>query len=220
MKNHDYIPLSDRGFLVWSKNLIGYTGTHVEDWGVDPAALTALTQLYAAYDSAMKRVEDPNRGRTDVLAKNQARDALKKAARQFVKEYLEYNHRVTDEERDRMDLPIHDTHPTPKPKPHSRPAIDAKSSNTRQHTVSALNQSTGKKSKPDDAYGIKYVWEMRETSPDSPGDLHNAIFSRKTTQVFDFEEVHRGKKVFYAAQYENAKGETGPWSDLVELIIS
>lgn len=45
------------------------------------------------------------------------------------------------------------------------------------------------------------------------------FFSRKTTHVFDFEEEDRGKKVYYAARYENAKGEAGPWSEVVSLII-
>jgi hypothetical protein len=85
--------------------------------------------------------------------------------------------------------------------------------------VSALDQESGKKTKPDDAYGIKYAWEIRETAPLNPDELRHTVFSRKTVRIFDYNEEDRGKKVWYAACYENAKGESGPWSDMVELII-
>jgi hypothetical protein len=49
--------------------------------------------------------------------------------------------------------------------------------------------------------------------------LRHSIFRRKVVEVFDYAEEDRGKKVFYAACYENAKGEAGPWSDIIEAII-
>jgi hypothetical protein len=49
--------------------------------------------------------------------------------------------------------------------------------------------------------------------------LRNAVFSRKTSHIYDYTEAERGKKVFYAACYENSKGEPGPWSDIIEAII-
>jgi hypothetical protein len=91
--------------------------------------------------------------------------------------------------------------------------------NNRQHTASAVNQATGKKTKPDDAHGVRYVWEIRDEAPANIGDLRHSVFRVKTTEVFDYEEIDRGKRVFYAACYENAKGEAGPWSDMVEAVI-
>ena len=42
---------------------------------------------------------------------------------------------------------------------------------------------------------------------------------RSSAQNSMKEEAERGKKVFYAACYENAKGEAGPWSDIIEAVI-
>ena len=219
MRTRDYIPTNDGEFLTWVKNLSDYVKAHETGWRIDPDELAKINLQISAYEAALKKAQDPNRGRVDVLVKNETRDALKKMVRQFVKEYLEYSHLVTDEDRERMRLPIHDTKPTHRPRPESRMALDAKPTNSRQHTLSALNQKTGTKTKPDDAYGVKYAWEIRETPPDNPDSLRHAVFSRKTTHVFDFEETDRGKRVYYAAQYENAKGEAGPWSEIVSLII-
>ncbi|MDR0410186.1 MAG: hypothetical protein LBH18_07330 [Spirochaetaceae bacterium] len=45
------------------------------------------------------------------------------------------------------------------------------------------------------------------------------VFRSKTMEVFNYNEEDRGKRVFYAACYENAKGEAGHWSDIVEAVI-
>jgi hypothetical protein len=101
----------------------------------------------------------------------------------------------------------------------SRPALEVLPTNNRQHTATAANQATGKKNKPDDAYGVRFVSEIRDAPPAAADDLRHSVFRRKVVEVFDYAEEDRGKKVFYAACYENAKGEAGPWSDIIEAII-
>ena len=219
MSKGDYIPSRDEDFLIWVKNLFDYANVHEADWLINPDAWTQFDKQIKAYEAALKKAQEPNRGSADVLVKNETRDALKKTVRQLVKEYLEYNHLITDEDREHMRLPIHDTTHTRRPRPGSRTALTGQPTNNRQHTLSALDQKTGKKTKPNDAYGVKYAWEIRETLPESPDDLRHSLFSRKTVHVFDYEEKDRGKKVFYAARYENAKGEGGPWSDIIDLLI-
>jgi hypothetical protein len=61
--------------------------------------------------------------------------------------------------------------------------------------------------------------EIRETTPTNAEDLRHSVFRRKTSEVFNYDEQDCGKRVFYAACYENAKGEAGPWSDIIEAII-
>ncbi|MDR2773452.1 MAG: hypothetical protein LBC19_01700 [Tannerella sp.] len=43
--------------------------------------------MIATLEAAYTKATDPNRGRAGVMAKNVARDDLKKAARMFVKEH-------------------------------------------------------------------------------------------------------------------------------------
>jgi hypothetical protein len=91
--------------------------------------------------------------------------------------------------------------------------------NNRQHTATAINQATGKKTKPSDAHGVRFVWEIRDDPPANADALRRSVFRMKITEVFDYDETERGKRVYYAACYENAKGEAGPWSDIVTAII-
>jgi hypothetical protein len=89
----------------------------------------------------------------------------------------------------------------------------------RQITDSIRLRHLSKKTKPVDVHGVSFSWEIMDTPPTTPDDLRHSVFRVKTVEIFDFKEDERGKKVYYAARYENAKGEAGPWSDIVMAII-
>ncbi|MDR1130476.1 MAG: hypothetical protein LBK96_05800, partial [Prevotellaceae bacterium] len=122
----DYIPRRDGDFLVWVKNLFTIVAANAAKWNLNPASWSHIDQLIAAYEAALKKAQDPNSGTADTLEKNQAREALEKAVRQFVKEFLEYNSLITDEERLHMGLPVHDPKPSPSKDPHSYPLLSTK----------------------------------------------------------------------------------------------
>lgn len=219
MKIHDYVPYKDGVFLTWMKHLVDYAKLHGDEWGISADVWVEIDAQSGAYETALGKAQDPNRGKIDVFVKNETRDTVKKTMRQFVQEYLRHNHRVSDEDLDRMGLPVYDKKLTSRPRPESRATLSARASNSRQHILFALSQQTGKKTKPADAYIVKYVWEIRDTAPTSPDELRHAFFSRRTTHIFDYDEADRGKKVYYAVRYENAKGEEGPWSEMICLLI-
>ncbi|GHU22988.1 hypothetical protein FACS1894172_00210 [Spirochaetia bacterium] len=51
--------------------------------------------------------------------------------------------------------------------------------------------------------------------PINADDLEHSIFRREVSEIFDYPDSERGKKVFY----EHAKGEDGPRSNIVEATI-
>jgi hypothetical protein len=63
------------------------------------------------------------------------------------------------------------------------------------------------------------ILEKQEAKAEYVAELRHSAFSRKTTFVRDYNEADRGKMVYYAACYENSKGEAGPYSDIVSCII-
>jgi hypothetical protein len=63
--------------------------------------------LLTAYEAKFEAVQNPNRGKVDTLNKNESRTALEKAVRAYCKAYLLYNPKVTDEDRERMGLPVY-----------------------------------------------------------------------------------------------------------------
>jgi hypothetical protein len=215
----DFFPKREADLLEWLKNFGVVIAENAVAWAVPPGTASGLTAQITAYEAAYEAAKGENGTKALIVEKNEKRDALKSEVRNVKNKYIDYNDAVTDPDRERLGLPLRDRKPTPKPRPASRPTLEVLPTNNRQHTATAINQATGKKTKPDDAYGVRYVWEIRDTAPTNAGDLRSSVFHRKVVEVFDYTEEDRGKKVFYAACYENAKGEAGPWSDIVEAII-
>jgi hypothetical protein len=68
-------------------------------------------------------------------------------------------------------------------------------------------------------HGAEILYEIRDEPPATAEDLRHSSFATKTRMVYTFTEAERGKKVYFAARWENTRGEKGPWSDVVSAII-
>jgi hypothetical protein len=187
----DYIPHADGAFLDWAKTFVAYAEAHVAAFKVDEGALADINTLLTAYQTAYTAAEDPNRGKVDVLAKNEARDALKSAIRTFVKACLTYNPAVSDTDKESMGLPLHDTTRTPVPPPSTFPEIELDSSIIRQIIVHFRDEGSGKRGKPQGVHGIELRWSLLETAPASVEDLKNSTFDTASPYTFSFDEADR-----------------------------
>jgi hypothetical protein len=215
----DFFPKREADLLEWLKNFSAALASKASAWGIPAQTASGLTAAVNAYETTYEAAKGENGTKALILEKNEKRNALKTEVRNIKNKHIDYNDAVTDPDRERLGLPIRDKNPTPKPRPASRPLLEVVPTNNRQHTATAINQATGKKTKPEDTHGVRYAREIRDAAPANAGDLRHTVFRVKTTEVFDYEEGDRGKRVFYAACYENAKGEAGPWSDIIEAII-
>jgi hypothetical protein len=150
------------------------------------------------------------------LAKDEAIDGM----RDFANSAIRFNKKMDDHAKLVMGMHPKDTTPTTHGTPTSQPdTVVENSVNHFEHKVKALNHATGDASKPADAYGVRYAWQVGGTKPDSGADLPKTKFSRKTTPVVTHTEADKGKPAYYAACYENGKGDTGPWSQIEEAFI-
>jgi hypothetical protein len=110
MKRRDYIPRTDADFLTWATILIRTLGTVLERFGFPEELHAQLKQLLDDFATNSELASAPyTRTSLIVKAKNNARDTLKKAIRQAVREYLAHNHRLTGGDRIMLGLPIYKT---------------------------------------------------------------------------------------------------------------
>jgi hypothetical protein len=202
----DFIPHQDGAFLEWAKTLTSYAAAHLTGFNIQEAALAPIQTLLAGYQTAYDRVENPNRGKVDVLAKNEARDALKAALRTFIKAYLTYNPEITDVDKENMGLPLHDGTRTPVPPPATIPETELDSSVIRQISVHFRDSGSDKRGKPQDVHGVELRWSLLETAPVSITDLKNSAFATATPYLFSFDEPDRGKTLYICPRWENNKG--------------
>jgi hypothetical protein len=66
---------------------------------------------------------------------------------------------------------------------------------------------------------VKYAWDVSDTPPAEQDDLRHSVFSRKVFHDLTFREAGRGRFIHIAVRYENAKGEGGPWSNIIKTIV-
>jgi hypothetical protein len=217
--SNDYIPTTDEAFLDWTKNLVSYTASHATAWGIAEEKLSAVQGLATTYETAFATAKDPNRGKADVLAKNSARNALKVAIRAFVKSYLAYNEAVSDEDRVKLGLPVHDKKPTPTPAPATYPDFDIDTSVLRQLTVHFRDAGSTRRGKPKGVHGAEIGWDFSETPVTDPNALSHSEFDTRTPHPLIFSGDDRGKRVYISVRWENAKGEKGPWGEITGAIV-
>jgi hypothetical protein len=76
-----------------------------------PAPSGEVTDNLERFETCLKKASEPNRGKVDVLKKNEARAALVKDIRTYVQGFLAKNPNVTNADREEMGIPIYDTTP-------------------------------------------------------------------------------------------------------------
>jgi hypothetical protein len=215
----DYIPSSDEKFLEFSKNLTAYALTNFTRWNV-PSPQAEIQPLFAAYEAAFEAAQNPNRGKVDVLTKNEARNALKGKLRVYVKAYLINNPAVTDEDKAAMDLPIYKKGKSPVQLPGTVPELNVDTATPRRHKVYYRDQGSERRGKPPRVVGIEIRYAILDHYPASVDELTFSDFDTASPFIKDYDEAERGKRVYYCGRWEIPKeGGKGPFGEIVEAII-
>jgi hypothetical protein len=221
MGNTYYIPRKDEDFSRWVGSFMDFLSKVRERLGFPEEVYQNLTQLRSTFLAKLRLAEAPStRTKATIKEKNDARAALEKAIQSAVKEYLMYNHLVTDADRDNLGIPIHKTTRTPSPIADTYPDYDIDSGTIRRLTVQFYDQGQKKsKAKPAGQHGAEIRWAILESPPKKIDDLVHSSFDTRTPFTLEFDEDQRGKTVYFCLCWENTRGEKGPWSEIVNAII-
>ncbi|MDR0769141.1 MAG: hypothetical protein LBE71_04475 [Dysgonamonadaceae bacterium] len=215
----DYIPRNDSAFLNWVKFLIAFVKTNAEQWQIPATSWTNVDYKIWDFTVALEKMQNPNHGKADTEQKNHARGVLEPLIRQYVKEYLEYNHLISDDDRERMGLPVHDKKPTPVPTPTTTVEMDAKAASPGVIKIAYQDSASGKKAKPHGVHGAEFNWAILDHVPTDWTELIHSSFSTHSPAVLSFEGHQRGQTFYFASRWENTRGEKGPWSEIQSVII-
>jgi hypothetical protein len=219
-ENHDYIPKIEARLPPFAKNLYAYALANYARWGA-PGPETMLEAAIDAFDTAFAVYQQPNHGKVDTLAKNEAKDALVHALRTYVQAYIARNPEVTDEDKEQMGLPLRDTTPSPHPAPDLRPETEAEPAGKGAHRVTAVNPQTRNREKPRLVSGVAYARRVRGAEePVSRAGEMPSEYQAGTGRTYQYAEADYGKVADYATAYENSTGHRGPWSNVTSLLIS
>jgi hypothetical protein len=221
MSRPDYIPQADAKFFEWATVLIRNLGKLINRIDFPEDRYAQLKQLFDDFKQKFKVATSPStRTKPAVLDKNQARDALKKAIRRAVKEYLVYNHRVTDHDRGSLRLPVYKTTRTPAKVAETYPHFSIDSSMLRCLTIHFCDTGHEKsKAKPPGQHGAEIRWVISDTPIVQMEELLHSSFDTRTPFTFEFDGHQRGKTVYFALCWVNTRGKKGPWSAIESAFI-
>jgi hypothetical protein len=236
-QKHDFIPKKDAEFDVFFKAYCQYVNAKCSgaspEWTHIPAARrTDITNAYADWYTAYSKLKEPHSS-SDILAKNLARKQDEKALRDFNNEFILYSGAVTPQEKQDLGNTIHDTRPTPVPKPTAQAEADVvlPGPHLVELRIKKLASLAGDEDRAD--YGVRIFWgilgepnpadRFRIPAPPASGDdLPHSTFSRRKKYRFNFPEEDRGKTVYFCLRYENSKGGEkgeGPFGPIFSAII-
>jgi hypothetical protein len=206
-------------------------------WGITPAEVAELKDLADDAEAALAKVQDkPSRSHNDSVACQAAFKALV-AAMRFMKNNHFNSPPLTEVDLATLDL-SHDGHATPVPKPENK--VDIKVTPVSEHLLltefriagSILTDTRASDygmrvyvavEDPAAAPGAKGKYGLYLHSAPKDGDaFHWSFFTHRHSEVFDFEETDRAKKVWFIARLERQKGGQegqGPWGNLAWGII-
>jgi len=227
MARKSYIPASDEKFLVWAKKLFECAFANATVWKVSSPA-TTVNNLVSDFEAKLQKAKDPNRGKVDVLQKNEARATLEKECRTYVQAFLARNPYVTNADRETMGLTIYDVTPStvqPPTVPVEGDIHFPAAGLVEVKNIRATGILVDKKS----GYGVRIYYgilgvpdegdKFRLTKPPKTGDdLPHSVFTRQKKYRFDFTG-ESGRQLFLCLRFENSKGQVGPWGKILQAYI-
>jgi hypothetical protein len=219
-RGSDFIPIKDLDFGLWVDIFFTYLIANRVRFNIPAEVVNELLLFKSNWNQKFAVAEAPEtRTKAAIREKNLARDSLKKQIRRFVKEYVTFNHLVTDADRDNMGLPIYKTTRTPVQKPADIPEFWIDSSIIRWLKVFFRMQGSKTNAKPSGVRGAEIRWCILDHAPTSIDELIHSDFDTRTPFALEFDESDRGKCVYFCLRWENTKGEKGPWSEIMMAII-
>lgn len=229
----DYIPTTDEGFDTFQDNFIAGVQPNLAAWEIPNADFDALETLQTVWVAAWDVAKNKDtRSRADVRAKVDAREAYQSALRKFVQQWLAFNDKVSDAQREALGLKVRDTEPTPAPVPDRAPDITIAEIRHLSHQLRLTDpENPHTQAKPK---GVAEIEVFRVISPQKaepvptpspapPTDIGQYRFVGNATRFLytvEYAMSDVGKTVWYIARYVNTRGEAGPWSNAVNATVA
>jgi hypothetical protein len=225
MSSQSWIPLKDQDLLPFVTNFSAKLTASATSYGLVAADATNLATLVTTFTSTLAAATNPpTRTKTSVAAKNVAKAQLV-ADMRILARRIQSNPAVTVPQKTDLGLPIHQTVPTPKPAPSTKPVVNISAKGIRNMTLRLSDELTPtKKAKPPGAYGCEiYSYVSTSTTTELPTDLTQWRFEGVATK-FEFEVDYTGddvgKTANIVARWLGSKGDPGPTSAPISGMIA
>ena len=173
-----------------------------------------------AWEAAYDLVKDGDGRPSEILAKTEARKELEALIRDVVKKtFNAVTDVVTDEVRRELGLTVYTGARVSRKIGHQAPEISGKVVG-RTHEISFYRPwDKNHRGVIPEADGVEIYAKKGGEASANTADYKFLVAVRREQYVVEFEPSEAGTFMYYVARWYNSKGEKGPWSNFVTLVV-
>jgi hypothetical protein len=211
----DFVPDQEEKFRAFVIVFCAAVVTHAAALGIPAALVTEITAKLAAYLAAADVCEQPNAGKVDRETRKLARTALTVDIRKVKNAYIDADPlgAVTNDIRMDFGLEPKDDIRTDVPAPTEVVPFELESGEYLQIVVKHPAKPKGY-----NGAVARYTVSV-ETPPDHTFLTMSKLLTRPR-ELLTFEESQLGQTLHISMQWQNLKGELGPWAPIQSKVIS
>ncbi|MDR0667391.1 MAG: hypothetical protein LBF90_02080 [Prevotellaceae bacterium] len=207
-------------FFEWTGTFLTNLELLLDDLHFPVDVYECLKALYGVFSVKYQLAITPTtRTKVAVQDKNDARRTLEQAMQQCVREYLSYNHSLSNDVRKRLGLPVPKASRTPAPVAATSPFCSVDSGLLGHLRIAFRDPAHKGKARPHGQRGVVVQWAVGDEPPDSLTAFPHTTFVARSPATLEFPYGDRGKTVYFCLCWENTRGERGPWSLVASAII-
>lgn len=217
----DVFPKKDESFDIWQANFMTIIVANVVAWALGSVTALQAAQTNWAAAWAVARIKT-TRNTGQVTAKKEAREAYEALLRPFIQQYIMVNPLITNQDRDAMQIKPRETERTPIPAPTTLPEVSTVPLVGNRVNIFFRQQpdaqGVSRRGKPD---GVQFCELALSTGmmPQSPDQCSGRALASRTPFTAEFDAMQAGQRAYFYARWVNPKGEGGPWSERMEVVI-
>jgi hypothetical protein len=229
MTTHDWLPSNHEDIYNMANRTVAYlTSAVFTRIGIAGAAQTwyqntymvKYTRFKTAYENWLNPAE---RTPTKTTVLQEAEEEFLPVYRQLYNGYMKGSPLVTDDDLQSCGFPKrHSGGNTPVKKPTTQIETETDTSNPAEVTIHYHDAGSHGIAKPKGVHGAEFrivVLAAGSPPPKDWSELTQSIFDTRTPLTLTFTGEQRGMILYFAARWENTRGEKGPWNAIQWVII-
>lgn len=133
---------------------------------------------------------------------------------------IQANNHISDVARKEAGVPVHKTTRTPVTAPTTEPVGFVMASDRLEHLLTYADSTTPtRRARPTGVTGVEIYLYIGDQAPQTPSSYKFLRISSRTPDRVSFEAQYAGQIANYLIRWVNAKGQTGPWSQIISATI-
>jgi len=175
-----------------------------------------IAQFSAFHDALNAAIK--NQTPANMIRRNEARTVLEKSIRGMVNQFLRFPP-ITDADRKEMGIPIRDTIRTPHTKVEEMVDMLIKLRNENELMVHFRQRGADNRAKPTGYDGAVIIWCISDTEPATLKEYGEHTLASKTPYAVKFDTHESGKRVWFRAAWQNARGILGDYCEAKSAVV-